>query len=116
MFFHFIYPLSVVTFGFDRLMTVCLHIWNVKERERGIKNSDRLGKKKEGKVRGRTNNGEMEKRGKFAMVIQVMIIIRSENKIYCGMNGTLAFLRDLLCCGCPGPWLLISSLHLKYVY
>lgn len=62
MFFHFIYPLSVVTFGFDRLVTVCLHIWNAKERERGIKNSDRLGEKKEGKVRGRTDNGEMEKR------------------------------------------------------
>lgn len=63
MFFHFIYPLSVVTFGFDKLVTVCLHVWGAKERERSIKNfwKRQTGRKK---VRGRTDSGGNEKKRK----------------------------------------------------
>lgn len=88
-------PLSVVTFSFDRLVTVCLRGWGAKERERSIKNSDRLREE----VRGRTDSGGMgrrekkkKKRGKSALVMQAVINIKRENKIYCGTNGTLACL------------------------
>lgn len=66
-FFHFIHPPlppSVVTFSFDRLVIVCLHIWGAEERERGMKNSDGLGEEKGVKARGRAGGGGMEKREK----------------------------------------------------
>ena len=79
------------------------------------KNSDRLGEKREKKVRGRTDSVRMKKRGLFALVMQAMINIKREKKMYCGMNGTMALVWHRLYCRCPGPLLLISSLHLKYV-